>query len=282
MRYNPPPTWPQPPAGWSPPPGWAPDPAWGPPPPGWALWVPDEQPSGGYAAPAQGGGYGAPGPGGPGSGGSGGKGALWAVIGVVVVLVLVGGGVGAYLLARGSDSGSTASPSAPATAGAGAGSATSSAGTASAPVPTGCANAAASSAEPAALGDGAVIGTLCVAVTEVVQDGTAAVLAEGSLNGPPENGRYMLIQLTVINQGQTEEDAFFSLFLTLTGPDGTEYEDTGCRAIVPDDLVTKDKVQPGGTVTGSLCLDVPTEPFDAPTLTISSLGGDGEKVFATR
>jgi hypothetical protein len=41
MRYNPPPNWPQPPAGWTPPPGWQPDPAWGPAPHGWKLFVDD-------------------------------------------------------------------------------------------------------------------------------------------------------------------------------------------------------------------------------------------------
>ena len=39
MRYNPPPSWPKPPADWQPAPGWAPDLAWGPPPAGWQLWV---------------------------------------------------------------------------------------------------------------------------------------------------------------------------------------------------------------------------------------------------
>ncbi len=40
-RYNPPPNWPHPPAGWTPPPGWEPDTAWGPPPYGWQLWIED-------------------------------------------------------------------------------------------------------------------------------------------------------------------------------------------------------------------------------------------------
>lgn len=40
-RYNPPPNWPQPPAGWTPEPGWQPNPEWGPPPPGHQLWVED-------------------------------------------------------------------------------------------------------------------------------------------------------------------------------------------------------------------------------------------------
>ncbi len=42
LRYNPPPHWPQPPAGWVPPHDWQPDPSWGPAPAGWTLWV-DEQ-----------------------------------------------------------------------------------------------------------------------------------------------------------------------------------------------------------------------------------------------
>ena len=42
LRFNPPPGWPPPPAGFVPPPGWQPDPSWPPPPPGWQLWVPDD------------------------------------------------------------------------------------------------------------------------------------------------------------------------------------------------------------------------------------------------
>jgi len=42
VRFNPPPDWPQPPAGWVPPPGWKPDPAWPDPPDGWQLWLRDE------------------------------------------------------------------------------------------------------------------------------------------------------------------------------------------------------------------------------------------------
>jgi hypothetical protein len=40
-RFNAPPNWPKPPAGWVPPSGWVPDPAWGPPPPDWQLWSQD-------------------------------------------------------------------------------------------------------------------------------------------------------------------------------------------------------------------------------------------------
>ena len=42
VRFNPPPGWPQPPAGWTPPPGWQPDPSWPASPPGWQLWLSDD------------------------------------------------------------------------------------------------------------------------------------------------------------------------------------------------------------------------------------------------
>lgn len=43
MRFNPPPNWPQPPAGWTPPPGWEPDPSWPQPPPGWQVWLDEDE-----------------------------------------------------------------------------------------------------------------------------------------------------------------------------------------------------------------------------------------------
>lgn len=42
MRFNPPPNWPKPPAGWAPPLEWKPDPSWPSPPNGWQLWLPDD------------------------------------------------------------------------------------------------------------------------------------------------------------------------------------------------------------------------------------------------
>jgi hypothetical protein len=41
-RFNPPPGWPKPPAGWVPPKGWIPDPSWPPVPAGWQLWLSDD------------------------------------------------------------------------------------------------------------------------------------------------------------------------------------------------------------------------------------------------
>lgn len=44
-RFNPPPGWPPPPAGWVPLEGWRPDPSWPPAPAGWNFWVFEEAPS---------------------------------------------------------------------------------------------------------------------------------------------------------------------------------------------------------------------------------------------
>jgi hypothetical protein len=43
MIFNPPPNWPQPPAGWTPPPDWEPDPSWPRLPYGWPLWVEEDE-----------------------------------------------------------------------------------------------------------------------------------------------------------------------------------------------------------------------------------------------
>jgi collagen type III alpha len=40
IKFNVPPNWPPPPAGWTPPPGWRPDPTWLPAPDGWQWWIP--------------------------------------------------------------------------------------------------------------------------------------------------------------------------------------------------------------------------------------------------
>ena len=42
MRFNPPTSWPDVPAGWSPPAGWTPDPAWPRPPAAWPFWLADD------------------------------------------------------------------------------------------------------------------------------------------------------------------------------------------------------------------------------------------------
>jgi len=50
QRFNPPPNWPKPPAGWGPSAGWRPDPSWPAAPRGWQLWVDDDTNSSGTSA----------------------------------------------------------------------------------------------------------------------------------------------------------------------------------------------------------------------------------------
>ncbi|WP_246094273.1 hypothetical protein [Streptomyces griseofuscus] len=49
-RFNPPPGWPVPPAGWTPPADWRPDPSWPAAPKGWQLWIPEGGPAPGIPA----------------------------------------------------------------------------------------------------------------------------------------------------------------------------------------------------------------------------------------
>lgn len=52
MKFNTPPGWPPPPAGWVPDATWSPDPSWPPAPPGWNFWVPHDTPTATAPVPA--------------------------------------------------------------------------------------------------------------------------------------------------------------------------------------------------------------------------------------
>ncbi len=187
MRFNPPPNWPQPPAGWTPPPDWEPDPTWGPAPEGWQFWLSDKQPAGQYAAPA--GQYRPAKPGGSKTGVIVGAAAL-------VMLLLIGVGVGSYFLVRGDHSSTTAATAATA--------ATSTTAPSTAAPDCARASSGGTKSNPAPLGAGAKLGDYCVAVTKVVKDATGAVLAADSSNKQPTKGQYVLITLGATYTGKTE------------------------------------------------------------------------------
>ncbi len=52
LRFNAPPGWPPPPAGWMPSPDWQPDPSWPPAPEGWQFWITDDPQSPPQISPA--------------------------------------------------------------------------------------------------------------------------------------------------------------------------------------------------------------------------------------
>lgn len=243
MRFNAPPNWPQPPGDWQPPPGWQPDPAWGPVPPGWPLWVPDDQPTGAFAdapfapyahAPAQ--------SGGPKTG---------LIVGAlaVVVLLLAGAGVGGYFLFRTHPSPTTAvatpaeRPTPVST-------------TAAAPADCSRPSSGSSKATPNALGDRVKLGDYCVSITKVVKDATTEVLAGDASNAPPKNGQFMVVMLEATYTGTTQGDTYLEVFVKLQGGDGREYDDTDCDADVPNALIDAKKLQPGQSLTASICLDI--------------------------
>lgn len=295
MRYDPPPNWPQPPAGWTPPPGWEPDPDWGPAPPGWQVWVPDEQdaPGAGAAYPGQPGpggqpgyagqpayagqpGYsGQPGYGGQagyggqpgyvpaGGGGSGGTKALVAIAAVVVVAALVAGGIFFF---RGDDdapapialSSTTAAPTT----------------TAASDGPPSCPSDGGGESDPKALGAGADLDDYCATVYAVQLDATAVVEGESSSNGPPDNGQYVLVSVAATYTGADEGRPSLDIYVDLVGSDGVTYKDYECSKSTPEDMSDAGNVGPGDTANGTFCLDVPPAALDGASLNISSLSSD--------
>lgn len=275
MRFNPPPNWPQPPAGWTPPPGWEPDPTWGPAPEGWQFWVSDAQPTGQYAAPA--GQYRPTKP-------SGSKTGVVVGAAALVVLLLIGVGVGSYFLLRGDHSSPTATSAHPRgttteatpTPGPSTTAPTTAAPTTTAPTTAApdCARASSggTKSNPATLGRPAKLGDYCVAVTKVVKDATGAVLAADSSNKPPTKGQYVLITLGATYAGKAEGDTYLDTFITLVGGDGQQYDDTSCDATTADDLLQADKLRPGQSLTATVCADVPAAALNNAVIMVKNYG----------
>ncbi len=258
MRFNPPPNWPQPPAGWTPPPGWEPDPAWGPVPPGWQLWVADNRPR---DAPP----YGAP----PGKS-TGSKTGLIVGAVSVVLLLLVGAAVGAALLLRKGNESAPATPTTSATS-----TAPTSSGPATGPVSCSASNDGTKST-PNPLGAGATLGDYCAGVTQVVKDATSTVLSADPDNKPPKNGRFVLVTIATTYHGQTEGKAYLDLSVTLYGGDGKKYDDTACDARSPNDLIGTERLRPGQSLTGAVCLDVPPAALQGGVLSLENFATDDE------
>lgn len=111
----------------------------------------------------------------------------------------------------------------------------------------------------AALGEAQDLGDWTVTVTAVDPSATARVLAENPFNEPPTSGAYVVVDLTATYRGSTWGTPF-DLTVAMINGDGQVIEPYSFRTAVvcPDDLLTQPDVVAGGSVTGSVCLDIAT------------------------
>lgn len=115
--------------------------------------------------------------------------------------------------------------------------------------------------DPFALGvEGPVGDEYVVAILDVEPDADAIVIAENEINSPPPQGeQYVMITVRATYVGADQGDAYDDLSIGVQGDDGEPHTDTGCFALLPNDMVEQPTLNPGDTAEGTFCVLAPEE-----------------------
>ena len=134
------------------------------------------------------------------------------------------------------------------------------------------------------LGTPAQIGDYGVAVDAVELDANASVAAANEFNEAPA-GQYVVTQLTVTYTGTEEGMPGWDLSAVFHGSDARQYSDAECMAVLADDALDAPTLNPGGTDTFQLCIDVPAEAIAGGQLSVEPTvrcDGDETGIYAAR
>jgi hypothetical protein len=97
-----------------------------------------------------------------------------------------------------------------------------------------------------------------VAILDVDLDATDAVTGGGSTNDPPPAGsKYVVVRVNATYTGATTGSPYFDLSIGIIDATETEYADTGCTAVLEDDMVSAPSLAPGESAEGTFCMIVP-------------------------
>lgn len=114
-----------------------------------------------------------------------------------------------------------------------------------------------------------------VSVDEVTLDATDEVIGANTFNDEPDNGRYVLVTLTLTYTGDSDGSPMFAFNPVLVGSDARQYQTFDCSAVPPDSMNDAPTLENGGTFTGNECFDVSPEAlvgsrlFVEPTMSFS-------------
>ncbi|MGY1690393.1 hypothetical protein [Geodermatophilus sp. SYSU D01105] len=123
---------------------------------------------------------------------------------------------------------------------------------------------------PVPLGQRAAVGDYLVAVTSVDLDGDAVVEDANAFNDPP-SGRYVVVEVDAQYVGDDEGKTFWDLSYVFNGTDARQYSDGDCGAILPNDAIDAPTLNPGGSASYQVCMDVPPSAIDGGVLFIEPL-----------
>lgn len=129
------------------------------------------------------------------------------------------------------------------------------------------------SAAAAALAPGtpATIGDYTVAVTSVQTNANQVIAEANPLNAPP-TGQYVLVDLTVTNNGQEEAAPWVDVTTEFQGADARNYSTTSCTAVVPNMGIMQPNLRPTGTSSYQVCFDVPVEAIGGGVVAVEQFG----------
>ncbi|MGY1640810.1 hypothetical protein ACI782_06695 [Geodermatophilus sp. SYSU D00703] len=140
----------------------------------------------------------------------------------------------------------------------------------SAPAPPPAAAQPGSGAAPVPLGQRAEVDDYLVAVTSVNLDGDAVVDDANQFNDPP-TGRYVIIEVDAQYVGDDEGHVLWDLSYVFNGTDARQYDNFDCGAVLPNGAGDAPTLNPGGSASFQVCMDVPPAAIDGALLFIEPL-----------
>ncbi len=115
-----------------------------------------------------------------------------------------------------------------------------------------------SAAQPHALGTVALLGKeYQAAVTGVKLNANADIAANNRYNDSPE-GQYVLVDIAVTFVGSGEGTPWLDLSPVFVGSDARQYDASSCGASLTNGEMDVPTLEPGGSATYQVCMDVPT------------------------
>jgi hypothetical protein len=137
--------------------------------------------------------------------------------------------------------------------------------------------AAANSDAPLPVGVSTTLGQYIVAVTAVDADVAVTVDLAAAGSPEPDNGRYVLVELTATYTGPGTGDVHMDMVTSLAGGDGQEYYTHGeCAAQLPTPSMLAPPLAPGESTSWQTCLDVTPGSLEGASLFVSELTAEAE------
>lgn len=130
---------------------------------------------------------------------------------------------------------------------------------------------------PLPAGSEIATGNWTVVISEVAPDATDEVMAENEFNTPPPEGaQFFMFRVDATYQGEESGFAWSDLLFGVFIEDSVH---SGVCGVVPEDLFNAPEVFAGGTVSGNVCVIVPSAGVDSAAIGVEDYWASGQRYF---